>query len=84
MALAPDREVRALSLDAIDELTQHRGRDVPVAVDEPEIVATAKPEANTQRTSLALVDRQVDDLNFGTELLRGRHHCRQSSHQRRR
>jgi hypothetical protein len=55
-------------LDAADELTQHRGRDVPVAVDEAEVAAPAKPEAHTQRMALALVDRQVDDLNFRAEI----------------
>ena len=68
MSLAPDREVGPLGLDATDELTQHRGGDVPIAVDEAEIGAPAKPEAHTQRMALALVDRQVDDLNLRAEL----------------
>ena len=68
MSLAPDREVRPLDLDATDELAQHRGRDVPIAVDEAEIAASAEPEAYAQRMAFALVDRQVDDLDLRAEL----------------
>ena len=45
MPLAPDGEVRGARLDAVDELAQHRGRDVPVTVDEPEIAPPAEAEA---------------------------------------
>ena len=51
-----------------NELAQHRGRDVPIAVDEAEIAASAEPEAYAQRMAFALVDRQVDDLDLRAEL----------------